>query len=726
MSEMNSIEQALQKSWSKIAPCWPLENIIAVNPLSGFEDLHFQEALDKSHLYFRKKNIPQALIKVNIQTIKWLQLFFDESQATIKMPLKEKGLLRSVYQLMQFERNFINKNSSNFNKIIKTKLSQDTNEVIKECLEYLNIPQDNYYQYFMIILTTLPGWASYIQHASSKQACPTNLKSEYIALRLLQICFIYPEGKELLDGYKLETEHQVKDSQAMETIRSLEKEYRQTLYKIIKESSLLADQTDPKIQNVTSNIPEAQLIFCIDVRSEGMRKTIENLGNYQTYGFAGFFGLPITIDDRTNSTQYASCPVLLSPEYSVTLSTSESSRSQSFIPKIVFTKIYQSLKYNFLTPFGLAESTGFIGGIIIVFKTFFPQLFFIIKSRIYTSSIDLKNSVSFENIPFQQQCMYALNALKGMSITSNFGPLVFLIGHGSQTENNAYASSLDCGACAGRHGGINAYILASILNKNQVRSYLKNQGITIPDSTYFLAAEHNTTTDALKIIDQKVPADLEKKLAQIQKDFLQAQKIYAKERSKKLNTSCYRSSSDTKAKDWAEVRPEWGLAGNASFIIGPRDLTRKSDLDGRSFLHSYDWTLDQDGTILTSILMGPMIVGQWINAQYLFSTLDNTAFGAGSKITHNVTGKIGVMQGNGSDLMNGLPLQSVYVTDTQRYHQPVRLLVVIYAPKELLEKIIQSQELLKKLITNEWILVSCINPADKKLYHLTTGLQWTL
>jgi uncharacterized protein YbcC (UPF0753/DUF2309 family) len=179
-----------------------------------------------------------------------------------------------------------------------------------------------------------------------------------------------------------------------------------------------------------------------------------------------------------------------------------------------------------------------------------------------------------------------------------------------------------------------------------------------------------------------------------------------------------------RSSDWAEVRPEWGLARNAAFIVGPRELTKSVNLEGRCFLHSYDWKTDPAGKFLTTILTAPMVVAQWINSQYLFSTLDNVAYGAGSKVTQNVTGKLGVMQGNASDLMHGLPLQSVYAADGEPYHEPLRLLTVVYAPRSMLDAIIHAQDVLKKLFGNGWVTLACLDPSDNQAYLLKRDLKW--
>jgi len=179
-----------------------------------------------------------------------------------------------------------------------------------------------------------------------------------------------------------------------------------------------------------------------------------------------------------------------------------------------------------------------------------------------------------------------------------------------------------------------------------------------------------------------------------------------------------------RALDWAQVRPEWGLARNAAFIVAPRSWTQRLNLEGRSFLHSYEWEKDNDGSSLTTILTAPLVVAQWINAQYLFSSLDNVTFGGGSKITQNITGKIGIMQGNASDLMHGLPLQSVYKSDNEAYHKPMRLTVMVYAPKTHIDPIIKQQAILQKLFGNGWVHLICQDPKEKQRFSLQRDLTW--
>jgi uncharacterized protein YbcC (UPF0753/DUF2309 family) len=202
------------------------------------------------------------------------------------------------------------------------------------------------------------------------------------------------------------------------------------------------------------------------------------------------------------------------------------------------------------------------------------------------------------------------------------------------------------------------------------------------------------------------------------------------ERASKLSFCKNKSSASLskellqRSTDWSEIRPEWGLAGNASFVIARRSRTRTKNLQGRSFLHEYNPHEDEDGKILESILTAPMVVTNWINMQYYASALDTHHFGAGNKTIQNVTACLGVIEGNGGDLRTGLSEQSVKY-DGRLMHEPIRLQVLIEAPKERIEQIINQQEIVKNLVSNDWLSIVSIdsNSNDMSLYQSNGWLK---
>jgi hypothetical protein len=329
-----------------------------------------------------------------------------------------------------------------------------------------------------------------------------------------------------------------------------------------------------------------------------------------------------------------------------------------------------------------------------------------------------------EGIPLDDKVAIVKSAFD-LTGWKKFAPLVVFAGHGSHTANNPFASSLDCGACAASPGRHNARMLAKLANLPEVREVLATKySLAIPHDTVFIGAEHNTTTDEIEIFDAEVPASHLEQLKQLKASLKQAQQTATKDR---LGVENSVSMAERKANDWGETRPEWGLAKNAGFIVAPRALTKSANLHSRCFLHSYDWRQDLEGKALEGIMQGPMVVTQWINNHYYFSTVDNKTFGGGSKITHNITGKFGVVQGNGGDLKMGLPLQSVSETDSKMYHQPLRLSVFINAPLAVITGILSRNENLKTLLDNEWIYLMVMDPKDdNKIKTYQKGMQWAL
>lgn len=715
-----------------IAPVWPLETFIACNPLQGFEAQTFEEAIAQGGFRRQRaeRNVP--LEEVNLQMIKWCGGFFDAGQGSIDIPYREQGFYYGFLKLAAFDKQ-VHQNKKEAKEFLQ-QLPESAEEAIIICLQKLHVLEGEREAFLSKTLSYLPGWAGFVKWKmdwqNSKKPDETRVTlTDFLAVRLVLTCLLWPDAvkeKKSVDDGSL-----VKKMLAQLTRN--ENSYRQKLL-----SLLLLEVKKEAVELPRRN---AQLVFCIDVRSEAFRRAIESLGQYETFGFAGFFGLPVRIDEFDSNKKKDSCPVLLKPKYSIkempaAANKSDFERYQRGKTLINNCKsLYTQLKHNVSTPFALVESLGLWCGLNMTLKSLSPELsshlVSTIKSWLKPSlptkvAYDLSETDRQLGLSLQEQISYAETVLRLMGLTSGFAKLIIFCGHGSTSKNNPYASSLDCGACGGNHGGINARLLASILNKREVRQGLEESGIHIPLDTMFYGALHNTTTDGIELYTQDaakpIYPDLLKRL---QNDLKEARLKTNQERGVKLQSGAS-SHKDIirRSLDWSETRPEWGLARNAAFIVAPRHLTKNIPLDGRCFLHSYRFEQDPDGALLEMILTAPMVVAEWINMQYLFSTLDNVAFGSGSKVTHNVVGTIGVMQGNGSDLMHGLPLQSVMSTDEHAYHEPQRLLTVAYAPKEIVAQVIEKHSILKTLFFNQWVHLVVIDPINQLSYQLSPSGEW--
>jgi hypothetical protein len=790
MSTEFDLEGSIDAAAGAVGSVWPLHSFVTSNPLAGFEDRPFHEAVRAAERLFGGDGYPSAdtfrrawesgqidpevlrarltahgydgdpetslerledagaddstgattaaTDRIDAVLSKWLAVFLDQGQAEWSMPGRERGFYEAFRRVAPHDGDVPNGETI-------ARLPDRPLDAIRTYLD--EYPVEVWQEIFEFQFAALPGWTGLLKRRAAAgdawQATYPITLSGYLAVRLALVdVFDAPlVPPETSDGEGSDAGSDARGEPLAEVwLRAWEATYRSELVEPLVEASAAAPEASGE-----DDRPDAQLVFCIDTRSEIIRRHLEAAGDYETHGYAGFFGIPMRYAGYGSDVTVDACPPILDAQHRIadrpargTDGTREEyDRTQAGLS--TGRTLVGSLKSNAATAFSFVENAGAGYGAALAARTLVPArvraLVDVARERAPSVPEFCEPSIDYnpdsvhelrEGLWLEEKVEYAAAAFELMG-WEEFARVVAFVGHAGESANNPFDSSLDCGACAGNPGGPNARVLAAICNDGAVRSALRDRGIDVPDDTVFVAGEHNTTTDEVNLYTGGVPgthaADLERLLA----DLEVARAGATAERAGDMGADSGSSIRETerRAADWAETRPEWGLAGNAGFVIGPRSLTEGLDLDGRSFLHSYDWRTDPDGVALETIMTGPLIVTQWINAQYYFATVDNAVYGSGSKVTHNPVGNVGVYQGNGGDLMTGLPLQSLVSADDEPYHQPLRLSAVIHAPIERVTGILAEHEGLAGLLDNDWLSLTVVDPQrDHRPLQYTGDLGW--
>jgi hypothetical protein len=493
-----------------------------------------------------------------------------------------------------------------------------------------------------------------------------------------------------------------------------------------------------------SGRPVLQAIFCIDERCESFRRHLEEQDpGYETFGTAGFFAVPMYYRGVDDWHTQPLCPIVIRPQHTVVESPVDEAagrleswrRLRRGVGRLAggMTKGSRTLIRGSL----FAAVGGAIAAIPLVARVAFPRLSaklgrraVEIARRGIPTRLELERSDpaplpdgTLAGFDVEEMAQIVRRVLEDIGLTRRFARLVAVIGHGSSSRNNPHESAYDCGACGGGRGGPNARAFALMANDPRVRERLAATGLSIPADTRFIGALQDTCADAVVFFDESLlpeshRGDMQRLVAAIDR----ACAANAQERCRRFETAPLDVSPadalrhvEERSNDLAQVRPELGHATNAVCVIGRRWRTRGLFLDRRAFLVSYDPADDADGAILARTLAAVGPVGAGINLEYLFSTVDSIGYGSGTKLPHNITGLIGVMDGHASDLRTGLPWQMVEI------HEPVRLLIVIDAPQERILAAVEQLPAVRKLVVNHWVQLVAWHPVDGSLAVFEDG-----
>ena len=674
---------------------------------------------------------------------------FDAGQASWPAPWRTRGLLAAWRAVARIDRTPEIAGITGFRALVAT-LPDRAEDLLAAAAARLGVPDRALPDYCHRLLMTVGGWAGHARWRlwqAELAGGGDRTLVEFLAVRAAFEVGLYDAFRSrpgfvtawesARSGFEPAADARPATAETLDTDAvlqlALERAWQRDLFRQLAAAPAAAPA--PRAR------PAVQAVFCIDVRSEVFRRALENTTReIETGGFAGFFGVPAAVVPFGESAASARCPVLLRPSL---LACEEPAgpaapgQRQQRLARLAGAKIWRAAWQAFRTAavsaFTFVETTGLTYAGRLLARTLPAG-----KSAARAEAgrgkagATLKTAFALQTteaapLAVTARVDLAEGVLRAMSMTDGFARLVLLAGHGATTANNPYAHGLDCGACGGQSGEVSARVAAALFNDPAVRQGLRARGIAIPDDTLFVAGLHDTTTDTVTLYETDAAADTHRAdLARLAGWLAVAGRRARAERAALLGIAPGRTvdaAVTARATDWSQVRPEWGLARCAAFVAAPRERTLGRDLDGRVFLHTYDWRADRDFATLKLILTAPVIVASWINLQYYASSVDNRVFGSGNKVLHNVVGTLGVLEGTGGDLRTGLPWQSVH-DGSGLVHEPLRLSVLVEAPVAAINAVIESHEGLRRLVDNGWVHLLAIGANGMVAHRYVGGLAW--
>ncbi len=760
----SAMTEALRRACLRVAPLWSPEDLVAVNPFVGYADEPIVAAAERvrrclglpilpeaEHLRqawktdgFSRSDIDGAASELGqsadlaAQVAAWLDgspgesldgprvltvaarctvqngcdwtdavvatvtsvLAGVHSQGISRWPALSEGSLWTAWRSWaQVDRSLEMRGLAGFRAVVAA-LPDDHTAVSSTILGHLEIPVERVDDYVTALFGQMPGWAGRLRqmawHGDGTGALP-----ELAAILLIcesALATLLPTGshRPALPAAGAVTAGLF---QRLVLLHAVEGGFRRRTLRAMTRRPTASTERSP-----------IQTVWCIDVRSEPLRYAVEAADpQIETMGFAGFFAIGVNLSGS------ARVPVLLQPGGTVGLT--EPGRGRGVVKRLL-----GHLRRSAVGGFSYMETAGFLSFGPLLRETIGQGAAGIEGDVAVGLRPELCSPLDLKSLLLDQRVAMAGGLLRHLSI-ANPARLLVLCGHDASCANNPQAAGLACGACGGHGGGLNARVAATLLNQSEVRARLRSDGGGLPDDTVVVAAVHDTVTDQVVVLDRSsVPASHAPDLARLEAVLTIACGRAAVRRTGSLPAADHEHLAE-RARDWAEVRPEWALAGNAAFIAARRCRTVGLDLGGRCFLNSYDESRDHDGAGLELILTAPVVVASWINLQYYGSAINPERLGSGRKTIHNPVGNVGVLSGNHGDLAVGLAFESVHDGERLR-HLPQRLQVVVEAHTARIDAVVARHAGLRDLVHHGWIVLIALDPHGAGWQRWHPGSGW--
>jgi len=716
-----------------------------------------------------KTDIPESTTPLSVdnsiesELIQILSSFYDRGISYWQFPNREKGLLKAFLDL------YDDLLAGELLEAVKdtSRKNGDTFDILECILLKLNVPSHKLKDLFRSEALALAGWAGGVTTLDNSSQTSQEKLAQYLAVRLLLKKIRNSNESALILNSIPKNNHSEfwgTASLTWEVIRlsdrliaradktnllelaqiciSFSDFTRRRIWHLAFEQGYYNDTIgaiEDNIRNTTSSQEPKSCyaaMFCIDDREESLRRHLEELEpKCLTYGFAGFYAVDMLYKGANEHNYAPLCPAPVTPTVKVIEEHTSVSRFSIWLKRLVNNSRFLSHHGSRGLVFGVPVVSlfGTLGFIPVALRFLAPKLslriFKLMKKIAGNDRIDTRLLVeSFDTgsesggFSVDEMAQRVFQVLKTIGLTKNFPPIVAVIGHGSSSMNNPHASAYDCGACRGKRGGPNGRAFAQMANTEEVRKQVLTMGIFIPKETHFVGGFHNTCSDEVDFFDiKKIPEKLVTLFEKMRTDFELSCANNAHERCRRFEISANHnptaSLAHVTARSWdlREPRSEYGHSTNALCVIGPRELTRNLFLDRRAFLCSYDHRVDSTGNILADLMSAAVPVCAGINLEYYFSCVDNEIYGSGTKLPHNVTGLVGVMNGFESDLRTGLPWQMVEI------HEPIRILFIIEAKLDHLKSIIGDNQQINRLVENEWIKLVWKDPTNNAFHMYRSG-----